>query len=124
MLADFSDAVENLFREAEDIANQTGQQLTSAHILLAAYTFENNLRTILLNRKISEDTILAVIQSRPEEKPEIIPQIKQKAIQTSKGLKNNVVDTLAILWAILNIKESLAYKLLEKTQSDFHGLRM
>lgn len=124
MFAEFSDAVENLFREAEDIANQTGQQLTSAHILLAAYTFENNLRSILLNRKISEDTILSLIQSKPEEKPEIISQIKQKAIQTSKGLKNSVVDTLAILWAMLNVRESLAYKLLEKTQSDFHGLRM
>lgn len=124
MFANFSDAVENLFREAEDIANQTGQQLTSAHILLAAYTFENNLRSILLNRKISEDTILAAMQSKPEEKPEIISQIKQKAIQTSRGSKNNVVDTLSILWAILNIRESLAYKLLEKTQSDFHGLRM
>ncbi len=124
MFANFSDAVENLFREAEDIANQTGQQLTSAHILLAAYTFENNLRSILLNRRISEDTILSVIQSKPEEKPEIISQIKQKAVQTSRNSKNSIVDTLSVLWAILNIRDSLAYKLLEKTQSDFHGLRM
>ncbi len=124
MFANFSDAVENLFREAEDIANQTGQKLTTAHVLLAAYTFENNLRSILLNRKINEDTILSVIQSKPEENPEIISQIKQKAIETSRGSKNNVVDTLSILWAILNNRESIAYKLLEKTQSDFHGLRM
>ena len=124
MFANYSDAFENLFKEAEDIANQTGQQLTSAHILLAAYTFENNIRSVLLNRKISEDTILSAIQNRPEENPEIITQIKQKAVQTAKGSQNAIVDTLSVLWAILNIRESLGYKLLEKAQEDFHGLRM
>ena len=124
MFTNYSDAFETLFKEAEDIANQTGQQLTSIHLLLAAYTFENNIRTILLNKKISEDLLLSAIQGKPEENPDVIPQIRQKAIETARGSRSSVVNTISVLWAILNIRDSLAYKLLEKTQQDLHSLRV
>ena len=50
------------FFEAEDIAQRTGQPISSAHLLLALFTFPNRAQVLLSERALDEERILREIR--------------------------------------------------------------
>ena len=66
------------FLEAEDIASRANQPLSSAHLLLALFTFPNRAQALLLDRGISEDTILEHIRVLEDEPKRIVQKIRDR----------------------------------------------
>ncbi|MBN2496545.1 MAG: ATP-dependent Clp protease ATP-binding subunit [Deltaproteobacteria bacterium] len=100
--------------EAEDIAAQVGQQLTSAHLLLALFTVANRAEILLKEKQIDEDVILAQVHSTGEEPDGTVKEIQKKASQIAAGCGSDAVDCLHLLIAICGMRQSLAYDLLRR----------
>ncbi|MBW1873002.1 MAG: hypothetical protein JRJ19_13105, partial [Deltaproteobacteria bacterium] len=58
-----STELRQVIAEAQDIASQVGQQLTSAHLLLALFTVHNRAEILLKEKQVDEDVILAYIHT-------------------------------------------------------------
>ena len=110
-------------REAEDIAQNTGQALTTAHLLLALFTFPNRAQLLLRERRIDEDTILDAMEGLPEEPPNTFRRLRERAVELASGAGAEEADCLHLLVALLRVRESLAYELLLRTGISLTALR-
>jgi ATP-dependent Clp protease ATP-binding subunit ClpC len=110
-------------REAEDIAQKTGQPLTTAHLLLALFTFPNRAQLLLQERRIDEDAILDAMDGLPDEPKETFRRLKERAIELATGAGSAEADCLHLLVALLRVRESLAYELLSRTGISLTALR-
>jgi ATP-dependent Clp protease ATP-binding subunit ClpC len=68
--------------EAEDIARNVHQRLTSAHQLLAFFTVPNRAEMLLRERGVDEDRILLCMSGAPEE-PEGVERARPTASTSS-----------------------------------------
>ncbi len=110
-------------REAEDIAQKTGQALTTAHLLLALFTFPNRAQLLLQERRIDEDAILDAMEGLPEEPAHTFRRLKERAVELAHGAGALEADCLHLLVALLRVRESLAYELLARTGVSLTALR-
>jgi ATP-dependent Clp protease ATP-binding subunit ClpC len=110
-------------REAEDIAENTGHKVTTAHLLLALFTFPNRAALLLKERRIDEDTILDQMDGLPEEPPMTFNRLKERALELAAGAGAEEADCLHLLVALLRVRESLAYELLSRTGTSLTALR-
>jgi ATP-dependent Clp protease ATP-binding subunit ClpC len=101
--------------EAEDIANQTSQRMTTAHLLLALFTVQNRAEILLKEKKINEDILLAQVHTVEGEPPDTVRAAQLKARQIAVGCGAPAVDSLHILIALCGMRESLAYDLLHRS---------
>jgi ATP-dependent Clp protease ATP-binding subunit ClpC len=113
MVPDGSDLAQ-LYAEAQDIARNVQQPETTAHDLLALFTFENRAQVLLKERGINEDTLLAKLDSVPVEPPEVRRQLPEKTRELAKRVGSAEADCLHLLICLTGLKESLAYSLLER----------
>ena len=111
------------FLEAEDIANQSGQRPSSAHLLLALFTFPNRAQALLAERNIDEDRILDTIRVMEEEPKQTVPRLRDRARELAAGAGSSEVDGLHILIAITRFRDAFAYRLLERTGTSLTALR-
>jgi ATP-dependent Clp protease ATP-binding subunit ClpC len=95
-------------REAEDIAQKTGQPLSTAHLLLALFTFPNRAQLLLQERRIDEDAILDAMDGLPDEPQNTFRRLKERAIELATGAGAAEADCLHLLVALLRVRESLA----------------
>src|SRR5574342_293799 len=82
--------------EAEDIARNVNQRLTSAHQLLAFFTVPNRAEVLLKERGVDEDRVLLAMTGAPEE--------PEGAEQT---------DSLHLLIAMSRVRTAAAHGLLQ-----------
>ncbi len=54
--------LKQVLSQARDIASQTEQAPSSAHVLLAMFTVPNLAELLLLEREVNEETLLALIE--------------------------------------------------------------
>src|SRR5580704_7024936 len=113
MVPDGSDLAQ-LYAEAADIARNVRQPLTTAHHLLALFTFENRAQVLLRERAIDEDKILAQLAEAPHEPIELTRQLSDRVRELASRVGQPEADTLHLLIHLTGLKESLAYQLLER----------
>ncbi len=113
MVPDGSDLAQ-LYAEASDIARNVKQPLTTAHHLLALFTFENRAQVLLRERSIDEDVLLAQLAEAPREPPELTRQLSDRVRELASRVGQPEADTLHLLIHLTGLKESLAYQLLER----------
>ncbi len=113
MVPDGSDLAQ-LYAEAADIARNVRQPLTTAHHLLALFTFENRAQVLLRERSIDEDVLLAQLAEAPREPPELTRQLSDRVRELASRVGQSEADTLCLLIHLTGLKESLAYQLLER----------
>jgi ATP-dependent Clp protease ATP-binding subunit ClpC len=113
MVPDGSDLAQ-LYAEAQDIARNVQQPETTAHDLLALFTFENRAQVLLKERGIDEDALLSRLDSVPVEPPDVRRQLPDKTRELAKRVGSNEADCLHLLICLTGLKESLAYGLLER----------
>lgn len=101
--------------EAEDIATQVSQRLTTAHLLLGLFTLENRAKILLNEKGIDEDTLLEYVHTTSNESPDAVRSVKRKASEIAAGAGAPAVDCLHLLVAICGIRHSVAFQLLEKS---------
>lgn len=110
-------------REAEDIARSSGQTLSTAHLLLALFTFPNRAQLLLKERRIDEDVILAHMLELPSEPAHAFKRLRERALELAEGSGAREADCLHLLVALLRVRESLAYELLSRTGVPLTSLR-
>ena len=110
-----SEELTRALREAEDIANASGQSLTTAHLLLALFTFPNRAQLLLKERRIDEDTLLEHMEGLPPEPKGAYKRLKDRAFELAQGSGADEADCLHLLVSLLRVRESLAYELLLRT---------
>ena len=101
--------------EAEDIAAQVSQRLTSAHLLLALFTVANRAEILLKEKQIDEDSILAQVHTVGEEAEGTVKQVHNKARQIAAGASAEAIDCLHLLVALCGMRQTVAYDLLRLT---------
>ncbi|HUB09801.1 MAG TPA: ATP-dependent Clp protease ATP-binding subunit [Myxococcales bacterium] len=113
MVPDASDLAQ-LYAEAVDIAQSVRQPVTTAHCLLALFTFENRAEVLLKERGIDEDRLLEVLAEAPSEPPDVQRSLPEKARELAKRVGSDEADCLHLLIALTGMKNALAYELLER----------
>ena len=126
-----SDDLEEVLRQAQEVAEDTGQDLNSAHLLLAVYTVDNNAKMLLEDLRFDEDTVIGkVLELRQRingiltEPPEVSRRIHERIDEVAKGCKSRRANPLHMLVAIIGVKDSLAYAILNRTRGPIRELRM
>ncbi len=122
LVPDSSETVRT-YLEAEDIANQAGQRLSSAHLLLSLFTFPNRAQALLFDRHIDEETILDAIRVVEDEPPRTVQRLRERAREIARGAGAAEVDCLHLLIAITRLRDSFAYRLLDRTGTSLTALR-
>ncbi len=112
-----------VFLEAEDIAARTHQNLSSAHLLLAIFTFTNRAQTFLTDHDITEDRILLELRVMEDEPRNSVQNIRNKARELARGSCSSEVDNLHLLISITRMSEVFAFKLLKQTSPSLGKLR-
>jgi ATP-dependent Clp protease ATP-binding subunit ClpC len=110
-----STELRQVFAEAEDIATQVNQTLTSAHLLLALFTVHNRAEILLKEKDIDEDSILALVHTVEGEPPGTLKIIRKKAKQIAAGCAAESIDCLHLIIALCGIRNCVAYDLLKRT---------
>jgi ATP-dependent Clp protease ATP-binding subunit ClpC len=110
-----STELRQVLAEAEDIARQTSQRFTTAHLLLALFTVPNRAEILLKEKRIDEDAILALVHTVEDEPPNLVRLVQHKARQLASGCGAEAVDCLHLLIAMCGARDSLAYDLLRRT---------
>ena len=91
------------------------RHLTTAHLLLALFTFPNRAQLLLKERRIDEDLLLEHMEGLPGEPKGAYKRLKDRALELAQGSGASEADCLHLLVALLRVRESLAYELLERT---------
>jgi ATP-dependent Clp protease ATP-binding subunit ClpC len=98
--------------EAEDIARNVNQKLTSAHQLLALFTVPNRAEMLLRERGVDEDRILLALTGAPREPEGVERDLRERAREVAAGVGAEEVDCLHLLIAMSRVRQSCAYQLL------------
>jgi ATP-dependent Clp protease ATP-binding subunit ClpC len=111
------------FLEAEDIAARANQQPSSAHLLLALFTFPNRAQVLLGERGIDEERVLREIRVIEEEPRRTLGRLRDRAREIARGSGADNVDCLHVLIALTRLRDAFAYRLLERTGTSLTALR-
>ena len=88
------------FLEAEDIAARANQPLSSAHLILALFTFPNRAQVLLSDRNINEDRILKEIRALEDEPRRTMIRLRDRARDIARSAACKEVDCLHVLIAV------------------------
>ncbi|MGA9523034.1 MAG: Clp protease N-terminal domain-containing protein, partial [Myxococcaceae bacterium] len=120
-MVDSSDFAQVL-AEADDIARSVGQKLTSAHLLLAAFTVENRAQLLLKERGIDEDALLQAMTAAPREPDGLVRELCERSREIARSCGCNEADSLHMLIATTRVR-CAANELLVRVGIDLTGLR-
>ncbi|MBT6432985.1 MAG: ATP-dependent Clp protease ATP-binding subunit [Deltaproteobacteria bacterium] len=111
------------FLEAEDIAANANHPLSSAHLLLALFTFPNRAQVLLSEQRIDEECILDAIRMLEDEPRRTVQRLRERAREIAQGSGSKSTDCLHLLIGITRLRDGFAYRLLERTGISLTGLR-
>ncbi|MCA9560843.1 MAG: ATP-dependent Clp protease ATP-binding subunit, partial [Myxococcales bacterium] len=109
--------------QARDIARLSEQTLSSAHVLLAMFTVPNAAELLLLERQISEETVLQAFDAATGEPPGTLDRLASRADQLAEGFDAAAPTCLHWLAACTKEPTSYAYRLLEAAGVSMPRLR-
>jgi ATP-dependent Clp protease ATP-binding subunit ClpC len=115
--------LQQVLAQAESIAGGAGQSLSSAHVLLAVFTVPNLAELLLLDRRISEETILAQIERMEQEPIGTLQDLVNKAHHIARGCDHDQTNCLHLLASITKQPRSFAYQLLDRAGISIPTLR-
>lgn len=120
-MVDSSDFAQAL-AEADDIARSVNQRLTSAHALLALFTFPNRAQILLRERGVDEDRLLQTMTLSPKEQDPVFRELCERTREIAQSCGCREADCLHFLIAITRLRCS-ANELLARTGLDLIGVR-
>ena len=115
--------MQQVLRQAGDIAAQTNQSLSSAHILLALFTVPNLGELLLLEQRVNEETLLSRIETLEEEPPNTVLRLTTLAVELAHGCDRTKADCLHLLAAVTQLSDSFAHCLLVRVGVSIERLR-
>ncbi len=121
-----SEELQQVVAEAEDIARNVTQRLSTAHLLLAMFTFDNQADRLLRERGLTEDEVLALLTrggKAPEEQEGTVAQALARARQLADDCVHAETDALHLLVALSRLPRATAQGLLERAAAPLANLR-
>ena len=121
-----SEELQQVVAEAEDIARNVTQRLSTAHLLLAMFTFDNQADRLLRERGLTEDEVLALLTragKAPEEQEGTVAQALARARQLADDCVHAETDALHLLVALSRLPRATAQGLLERAAAPLGNLR-
>lgn len=109
--------------QARDIARQTRQPLSTAHVLLALFTVPNLAELLLLEREISEETVLSCLERMEPEPDDTLDLLDQRARRVAQSCSDEQVNCLHLLAALTWMQRAFAWRLLDRTGTPMLALR-
>jgi ATP-dependent Clp protease ATP-binding subunit ClpC len=109
--------------EAEDISKKAAQPLSSTHLLLALFTFQNRAQILLEERGVDEDRLLSHIHQLDEEPQGTVFRIRDRARDIAISSQSESIDCLHLLIALTRLRDCFAYRVLQRTGLSLTSLR-
>jgi len=125
-MATDSEELKQVAAEADDIARNVSQKLSTAHLLLAIFTFDNEADRLLRERGLSEDEVLQLLAKAgkaPDEPDGLISQALARARQLADDCVHEKTDALHLLVALTRLPRAAATALLERAAAPVANLR-
>jgi ATP-dependent Clp protease ATP-binding subunit ClpC len=104
-----------VYEQACDIARQTDSRLSTAHILLAFFVVPNPAEQFLLSEGINEETLLALLESREREEPELAAALDSTAAALAQRAGHQQIKALHVLAGMAILESCTARTLLKRT---------
>jgi ATP-dependent Clp protease ATP-binding subunit ClpC len=123
---DHSADLASVLLQAEEIASEAGQRLSTAHVLLALFTVPNRAEVMLKQRGVDEDRVLELLASRAElgeEPADVIIALEERIAQTAESTGGASAECLHLLFALARLQASSAHRLLRGLGLDLAALR-
>ncbi len=119
-----SPELEDVFHQAEDIARQTGQALSSGHLLLALFTVSNRAAVFLTDRNITLDELLGHLEQKGGDEPEgVLEAIVERAERIARGSSAEQLNSLHLLAGLVRETDSHGHRLLAESSADVAAVR-
>lgn len=108
--------------EADDIAQSVSQKPTTAHAILALFTFDNPGQRLLKERGVDEDRLLALVKSAPTEPDGTLRELRERAREIARACGSREADCLHLLIAVTRLR-CAGHELLAGTGLDLTAVR-
>lgn len=93
-----------VLHEARDIAHSVSQKTTSAHLLLALFTVENQAQLLLKERGVDEDRLLEVMTGSPSEPEGVVRELCERARELAQNCGAQEADCVHLLIAFTRVR--------------------
>ena len=119
----YSAELKQVLSQARDIAHQTDQTMSSAHVLLASFTVPNLAELLLHERGVNEETLLSQLRSIEREPPDVLDRLKAGTRRVAEVCSAQRMNCLHLLAALTQLPEAFACRLLVRADIDVDDLR-
>ncbi len=109
--------VAQIFSEARELCAIASRPLTSAYLLLAMFTVQNDAGALMLFHKITEERLTDRFD-RDDCEDVSMTELRDRAVQCATRLQDHKVTSLHLLAAIIALPQCAAYRLLERCLKD------
>jgi ATP-dependent Clp protease ATP-binding subunit ClpC len=100
------------YLDAEKLAEQMGQRLTTGHVLLALFSFPNGAQELLAERHIERHQLVASLLPSLSEAPRGVRRLQQRAALVAEQAGADRLASLHILVAITRMRHSVGHGVL------------
>lgn len=118
--------VQRILTEAHALAREAGHPLGSLHLLLAFFSHvnqPNQAHSVLVDRGIKLDEILAKLRRRPAEPQNSIGLAIEKSRDMARMTNSSIVNSLHLLLALTRVADSAALRILRNNVEDLNAFR-
>lgn len=115
--------LDQVFTQAEDIADRVNQPLSSAHILLAVFAADSLAARFLNDQRVTVDNLLEHVRDFDPEPEDMLEQIYARGRRLARSARADSYNSLHFLAAVLRETDSQAYRLLSLSRIDVPTVR-
>ena len=123
IIVPLSPVLRHVLEEARDIAEGSGQPVTSAHVLLSFFVSRNPAERLLRSRNIDEDRVLDHLDPNAKEPRVALREIVARGSQMAAGCGATEVDCLHVLVAMTRHRQSIGFRVLSAIDPKLGHLR-
>lgn len=117
--------VRNIRAQADVVARAAGRPTGTVHYLVAMFVVDCKARDILLETKIDDRVVLDTYERMAvrEDAPEALAEVNRQTTKLTESAELPEANSMVLLASLLRVRDSLAFKVLEKAGVNVPGLR-
>ena len=117
--------VRTILAQAAVVARETRRTLSSVHYLVATFLVECQARELLVEAAVDDGKVLDTFEkmAEREDPPDALAEILRSAEQLAESSNSPEVTSTLLLAGMLRVRQSLAWKVLDRSGVNVPGLR-
>ena len=112
-----------VIEKAGEIADGAGQNISTAHMLVAMFEVPNQAATLLMDRSVVGRRLQQQMKNLEGEAAHLVDRVRQRSMRLAQGASAEVVGCLHLLAAMTRESSSDAYALLKSSEVDIRAIR-